>query len=65
MRTAFGSTRIREQTFSMVKIEKINIVNDIDEQLNTVLRLSTSNMKADLNENLESRKHLYPLTIKN
>ena len=51
MITAFGSTYLCEQTFSIVKYRKNKYCSQLsDEHLNAVLRISTSNMKADINE---------------
>ncbi|XP_060875738.1 general transcription factor II-I repeat domain-containing protein 2-like [Metopolophium dirhodum] len=51
MITAFGSTYICEQTFSILKFRKNKYCSRLsDEHLNAVLRISTSNLKADINE---------------
>ncbi|XP_060874765.1 general transcription factor II-I repeat domain-containing protein 2-like [Metopolophium dirhodum] len=54
MITAFGSTYICEQTFSILKFRKNKYCSRrsrlSDEHLNAVLRISTSNLKADINE---------------
>lgn len=51
MITAFGSTYICEQTFSILKLRKNKYCSRFsDEHCNGVLRISTSNIKADINE---------------
>jgi hypothetical protein len=51
MITAFGSTNICEQTFSILKIRKNKYCSRLSvEHLNAVLRISKSNIKADINE---------------
>lgn len=51
MITDFGSTYVREQTFSMVQYRKNNYCLRLsDGHLNAVLRISTSEVKADGNE---------------
>jgi len=49
--TAFGSTYICDQTFSILKFRKNKYCSRLsDEHVDAVLRISTSNMKADINE---------------
>jgi len=66
MITAFGSTYLCEQTFSIAKyLKKNKYCSRLSKiNLNAVLRIPTSNMKADINEIAEKIQYKNHISIK-